>query len=186
MEEKEKRLLNGAKFTLYQAKTDENGEILYQDGIPQYQEDQEICSWVSDDATDYTENINLKDYANTSGKNELTGFTLEFARMYEAYGVEGTGFSWSVERRAKRASSASNVWLLEDGARIVTGEDTVVFPETMGREDREGFKAAYEEMAGEKLELKWAVSRRAKVDEIRTVDAKDGQKYPAVQNHHSH
>ena len=28
MEEKEKRLLNGAKFTLYQAKTDEDGEIL--------------------------------------------------------------------------------------------------------------------------------------------------------------
>ena len=180
MEEKEKRLLNGAKFTLYQAKTDEDGEILYQDGIPQYQEDQEICSWVSDDGTDYTENINLKDYANTSGKNELTGFTLEFARMYEAYGVEGTGFSWSVERMAKRASSGSNVWLLEDGSRIVTGEDTVVFPETMGREDREGFKAAYEEMAGEKLELRWAVSRRAKVEEIRTMDAKDGQKYPAV------
>ena len=177
----ERKLLNGAEFALYAAETDENGEILYQDGIPQYQEDRRIDSWVSDDASDYTENINLKDYANTSGANQLTGFTLEFERMYEAYGVKGTGFSWSAGRSARRSSRDSNVWLLEDGSRIVVEEDAAIFPESMSREDREGFKAAYEEMTGGQLELKWAAARTAKVSEIESVEAAvSGPKYPDV------
>lgn len=181
IEENEKKPLNGAEFALYAAKTDENGEILYQDGIPLYQEDQKIDSWMSVDASDYTEHINLKDYANTSGDDQMTGFTLEFEHMYEAYGVKGNGFSWSAGRSARRSSRGSNVWLLEDGSRIVVEEDAAVFPESMSREDRDGFKAAYEEMTEGQLELKWAVSRTAKVSGIESAEAAgSGQKYPDV------
>ena len=60
-------------------------------------------------------------------------------------------------------------------------EDAAIFPESMSREDREGFRAAYEEMAGEQLELKWAAARTAKVSEIESVEAAgSGQKYPDV------
>lgn len=178
----ERKKLNGAEFTLYQAVTDEKGEIVYEDGIPQYQEDAVIDQWVADDATDYTETINLKDYPNTSGKNQMTGFTLDFERMFEGYGINGTGFSWSVERTAKRDSAASQAWVLEDGSRVITGEDTVTFPESMSKEDREGFKAAYQEMAGEKTELKWAVTRTAQVTQVESFDIEAtggmAEKYP--------
>ncbi len=51
----------------------------------------------------------------------------------------------------------------------------------MSREDREGFKAAYEEMTGGQLELKWAAARTAKVSEIESVEAAvSGPKYPDV------
>lgn len=101
--------------------------------------------------------------------------------MYEAYGVKGTGFSWSAGRSARRSSRDSNVWLLEDGSRIVVEEDAAIFPESMSREDREGFKAAYEEMTGGSAGAKVGGARTAKVSEIESVEAAvSGPKYPDV------
>ena len=79
--------------------------------------------------------------------------------MYEKYGINGTGFTWSVERTATRTGKDSNIWLLEDGTRVVTGDGAVTFPPSMSREDRDGFKAVYADMLGEKLTLRWAVTR---------------------------
>ena len=41
----------------------------------------------------------------------------------------------------------------------------------MSREDRDGFKAAYADMLGEKLTLRWAVTRTATVTDVETIDA---------------
>ena len=186
-----KPTLPGAKFTLYEAKTDGEGNVIRdENGIPQYEEERPVESWVSDDATDYTDTIDLRDYPNLEGQKGQTGFTLAFEEMYEEYGADGTGFTWCVERTARRDSPDSGVWRFEDGSRAVvgtdpeTGEETVTFPPQMKKEDREGFKAAYQSMAGEKLLLKWAVSRTAEVTEAERLDASiaggDSGKYPEI------
>ena len=185
LEGTEKNVLPGAAFTLYEAVTGDNGDVLYdENGHPQYDEDKVIDSWITDDATDYTETIDLKDYPNVSGKRGQTGFSSEFESMYEKYGINGTGFTWSAERTAIRTGKDSNIWLLEDGTRVVTGDGTVTFPPSMSREDRDGFKAAYADMLGEKLTLRWAVTRTAAVTDVETIDASiaggTAQKYPDI------
>ena len=56
LEGTEKNVLPGAAFTLYEAVTGDNGDVLYdENGHPQYDEDKVIDSWITDDATDYTE-----------------------------------------------------------------------------------------------------------------------------------
>lgn len=180
----QKSSLAGAHFGLYEALLDEDGRVMMKDGEPQYDKRRRIDSWVSDDATDYTESIRLRDYPNTAGSNEVSGFVNEFEKMYEAYGVNGRTFSWSVERRASRENESSAVWLLEDGSRVATEDNTVSFPPEMSKEDREGFKAAYAAMRGNKLTLKWAASRTAQVVSVDKIDAEKAggkaQKYPAV------
>lgn len=180
------KLLPGAEFALYEAKKDADGNVVYENGIPQYEESKKVTGWISDDATDYTETIQLRDYPNNSGKNEVTGFTHDFEAMYQKHGIYGTGFTWSVERTANRDSAASNVWVLEDGNRVVlrkeNGNETVTFPPSMSREDRDGFKAAYEDMIGEKRTLKWAVTRTATIQVVDRIDSEvsggGAAKYP--------
>ena len=186
-----KPTLPGAEFTLYEAKTDGEGNVIRdENGIPQYEEEHPVESWVSDDATDYTDSIDLRDYPNLEGQKGQTGFTLDFEEMYEEYGADAAGFTWCVERTARRDSPDSGVWRFEDGSLAVvgtdpeTGEETVTFPPQMKKEDREGFKAAYQSMAGEKLLLKWAVPRTAEVTEAERLDAAiaggDSGKYPEI------
>lgn len=184
-----KQLLPGAEFTLYEAETDENGAVVYdKNGNPVPDDSKKIDSWITDDATDYTDTIDLKNYPNAGGMKGQTGFTLELQNMYETYGVMGSGFSWSAERRAQRESKNSRVWILEDGSRVITGkneetgEETVTFPLSMSLEERAGFKAAYEARKEGQLALKWVISRRASVEKIESLDASlEGgkpQKYP--------
>mgnify|MGYP000706630178 CR=1 FL=1 len=119
-----KQLLPGAEFTLYEAETDENGAVVYdKNGNPVPDDSKKIDSWITDDATDYTDTIDLKNYPNAGGMKGQTGFTLELQNMYETYGVMGSGFSWSAERRAQRESKNSRVWILEDGSRVITGKN---------------------------------------------------------------
>lgn len=182
------KLLPGAEFALYEAKKDTDGNVVYENGIPQYEESKKVTGWISDDATDYTETIQLRDYPNTSGKNEVTGFTHDFEAMYQKHGIYGTGFTWSVERTATRDSTASNVWVLEDGNRVVVrkenGNEMVTFPPSMSKEDRDGFKAAYADMIGEKRTLKWAVTRTATIQVIDRIDSEvsggGAAKYPTA------
>ena len=156
-EGKEKVSLPGARFTLYRAETDESGEPVFEEGEPLYDPEQAAAS-------------------RTTGEElEYQGFSEAFEKMYQDYGKEGSEFRYSVKRRAVRSSKASNVWQLEDGRRIVTGGkpgvETVAFPASMIREDREGFKAAYGRMLGEKLSLEWKVERQVKLQVLRSGDA---------------
>ena len=177
-QEGEKPILPGAEFTLYEAKTDEEGQVIYdENGLPRYKEERPVESWISDDAADYTESIDLRNYPNLGDMKGKTGFTLDFEAMYEEYGIHGTGFTWYAERTAVRDSRDSKVWRLQDGSRVLigtdgeTGEETVTFPPQMKKEDREGFKAAYAAMLGKKRTLKWAVPRTAAVTDAAVWDA---------------
>lgn len=185
----ERQLLSGAEFTLYEAQIDENGAVAYdENGNPVPDTSKKIDTWITDDATDYTDTIDLKNYPNAGSMRGQTGFALEFKNMYETYGVLGKGFSWSAERRAERLSKNSQVWLLEDGSRVITeknkktGEETVTFPLSMSLEEREGFKAAYKAKKDGQLTLKWIISRRASVEKTESLDVSlEGgkpQKYP--------
>ena len=79
-----KQLLPGAEFTLYEAETDENGAVVYdKNGNPVPDDSKKIDSWITDDATDYTDTIDLKNYPNAGGMKGQTGFTLELQNMYE-------------------------------------------------------------------------------------------------------
>ena len=184
LESGKKETLPGAEFGLYEALLDGNGNVVMKDGVPQYDKTKRIDAFTSNDASDYTDSINLKDYPNTNGKNQILGFTSEFEKMYAEYGVNGKGFSWSVERTAIRDNADSNVWVLENGSRVVVGDGNVTFPADMSREDREGFKAAYADMIGKKLMIKWASNLTASVTDVQKIDAEDAggaaQKYPAV------
>ena len=67
--------------------TSENGAVLYdQDGNPVPDTSKKIDSWVTDDATDYTDTIDLKNYPNAGGMRGRTGFMQELENMYESYG----------------------------------------------------------------------------------------------------
>ena len=167
----EKRTLPGAGFSLYAAKLGEDGAVEYENGIPQYDEKRPIVSWVTNDATDYTDTINLKDYPNTSGKSKITGFTEEFEAMYEDSGIEGKSFGWSVRRTAKRDSAESNVWVTEDGNRVIVNGKTVTFPPAMDRENRDGFKAAYAKMSKNQTAISWTVLRNGFVESVECIDA---------------
>lgn len=180
-----KETLPGAEFALYEAERNPDGTVKMQDGLPQYDQTKLVDSWISGDASDYTKSINLKDYANTTGKNQITGFTAELEAMYAAHGIRSTGFGWSVERTATRLQADANVWMLQDGSRIVTATDNVTFPASLSKEDRDGFKAAYAAMIGNKTTLKWAVSRTATIEKAEAVDTDAGgvaRKYPASAN----
>lgn len=186
IEDGKKQLLPGAKFALYEAKLDQSGNVVMENGVPQYDRTKQLDRWISSDASEYTSSINLKDYPNTSGKNQVSGFMNEFEKMYSTYGITGTGFAFPVERTATRDHEDSNVWVLQNGGRIVTGNETVTFPTNMSREDRDGFKAAYKDMIGQKKILKWVSVRNARVTKLDLIDARAAgsitEKYPAVVN----
>ena len=129
MTDKGKELLNGAGFTLYKGNADGT-----------YNPADVVDTWMSDDMTDYTDVINLKDYPNTSGEDKESGFRSEFEAMYKEYGTtEGTAIRWSVERTAKRSSTDDNAWVLEDRKLVTVANNVVTFPAGMSEEDKQGF-----------------------------------------------
>lgn len=158
----ERRILSGAGFTLYEAKLDDKGAVIYEDGKPQYHSYNILDTWFSDDATDYTETIELKDYENVNGAEGISGFQIEFENMYKQYGAQpGSGIRWSVERSAVRDSSMDHVWKLEDGTNIVVEGTNILFPETMANEERTGFEKAWRASENRTDKLSWTIERSA-------------------------
>lgn len=90
LEGTEKKSLNGAGFTLYEAVTGPDGEFVYEDGKPQYHPDRAVDSWVS------------------STGEEYSGFIPAFEEMYRSYGTQpGTSVSWDVDGASRSASFVS-------------------------------------------------------------------------------
>ena len=151
MTDKGKELLNGAGFTLYKGNADGT-----------YNPADVVDTWMSDDMTDYTDVINLKDYPNTSGEDKESGFRSEFEAMYKEYGTtEGTAIRWSVERTAKRSSTDDNAWVLEDRKLVTVANNVVTFPAGMSEEDKQGFLAAYNANKKNENIIKWANEKSA-------------------------
>jgi uncharacterized surface anchored protein len=90
MEDGQRRLLNGAGFTLYEAVTDENGQPVFHDGQPKYDREKPVDTWVSNDARIYS------------------GFGEAFEEMYREYGTSGQSVSWSWEGRDYKAEYVSH------------------------------------------------------------------------------
>lgn len=77
LEKAEKKLLEGAEFTLYEAQTDAFGNVIYKDGKPQYDRSEVTDTWVSSDGSEYKE------------------FIPAFEEMYRQYGTQpGTSVTW--------------------------------------------------------------------------------------------
>lgn len=90
LEGTEKKFLSGAGFTLYEAVTGPDGEIVYEDGKPQYHPDRAADSWVS------------------STGEEYSGFIPAFEEMYRSYGTQpGTSVRWDVDGASRSASFVS-------------------------------------------------------------------------------
>ena len=139
-----KTLLNGAELTLYKAKTDENGAVIYENGIPQYEESQVIDTWQSDDATDFTETLDIPGNTPAGQPTGLTGFITEFETMYRQYGTTpGTSIRWSVKRQATKDNASDGIWYLEDGRRLIEEEGGLLFPEDMGKEEQQKILEAW-------------------------------------------
>lgn len=170
LDQGQKKPLSGAGFTLYPAELDQNGEIAVDaQGNLCYRDKQPIHQFTSNDASDYTASINLNDYPNGGGENRITGFMAEFEKLYAVYGVIGTGFGWSVERRATRPSAGANVWKLEDGKTIVVSETGITWPAGLSAENRQGFAAALNE-AGRQTEIRWVINKTAVLSHLEKID----------------
>ena len=86
---KNRVLVNDAGFTLYQALTNEEGQIIWTDGQPQYEKDKPVDSWKSCDGESYR------------------GFVTAFEEMYRDYGTEGSTVAWEYKGANHRADQIS-------------------------------------------------------------------------------
>lgn len=90
MEAAEKKLLVGAGFTLYEARTDAAGNVIWTDGKPQYHESRAVDTWVSGDRAEYAD------------------FIPAFEEMYRQYGTQsGTSVVWEANGSRRTASFVS-------------------------------------------------------------------------------
>jgi len=170
--------LSNVGFTLYQAQTDNSGNVVYQDGKPQYDGQAVIDTWFADDATDYTDTIELRNYPNTNQTGQ-TGFMLEFEAMYKQYGTQnGTSVGWAVERSATRNSTSDTVWVLEDGTKIPIIDHVITYPAGMQQEDMDGLLAAYSANTQEANTIKWVNNRSAAYVSHTQIDSGNTMNFP--------
>lgn len=173
----EKVFLGNAGFTLYPAVTDASG-VVYQDGKPVYDDSAPIDFWMTNDATDYTETIDLKNYPNTNQRGQ-SGFTLEFESMFKLYGTQpGTSVSWAVERTATRTNENDTVWIMEDGTKISVINGVITYPVGMDQQDMDGFLAAYDANRTGANTIKWIFNRHADYVSHSQIDAGNSTAFP--------
>ncbi|MEY8354714.1 SpaA isopeptide-forming pilin-related protein [Lachnospiraceae bacterium 54-53] len=105
---------HAAGLVLYEAKTDQNGNIITEGGIPLYDETKVIDTWTTDDLTEYTEKIEksigfidrMKDFFGLSENH--SSFIVDFEAAYREKGEDLTFFTWYTKegkRTAERTES---------------------------------------------------------------------------------
>ena len=108
---------HAAGLALYEAKTDQNGNIIMEGGIPVYDETKQVDSWTTDDLKEYTEKIDiskslwdkLKDFFRIS--ENQSSFLTVFEAAYKEKGNSLTSITWYTsqgERKASLTSTASS------------------------------------------------------------------------------
>lgn len=108
MDGNEKRLLAGSGFSLFEARLDADGAILYENGKPQYDPSKKAAQWVSSDGNKY--------------RNFLTAFET----MYREFGTTpGTSISWEEESGDSRTAVYRSCEKLDAD---VSGGGTSLFP----------------------------------------------------------
>ncbi|WP_185967514.1 SpaA isopeptide-forming pilin-related protein [Clostridium sp. HBUAS56010] len=126
---------HAAVLSLYEAKTDENGTILTEGGIPLYDETRKVHTWTTDDLEEYTSltersrklGDRIKDFFGLA--ENQSSFITDFEAAYEREGQELTALTWYTkdgERRAERTESTVSgkgegivqSWLTDSGTTI--------------------------------------------------------------------
>lgn len=147
-----KTLQNGAGLTLYEAKTDDAGNVIYENGRPQYHQSKVIDTWISNDAADFTETLEIPENAPAGQPTGLTGFITEFETMYRQYGTApGTSIRWSVKRQAVKTSASEGIWYMEDGRRMIEEEGHLLFPDGVGMVEKQ------------KIEESWKLNKHGQI-----------------------
>lgn len=173
----ERAFLGNVGFTLYPAVMDKTG-VVYQDGKPVYDDTTIIDTWLTNDATDYTETIDLRNYPNSS-QSRQSGFTLEFESMYKLNGTKpGTSISWAVEKTATRTNENDTVWIMEDGTKIAVIDGMITYPAGMDQQDMDGFLAAYDANGAGANEIKWIINRSAAYVSHTQIDSGNTTAFP--------
>lgn len=166
-----------AELALYPARTDSRGVPLTDgQGRPLWKETEPVEVWQTEDCLEYTQVTDTRIYEKKSvfsrliswigeltglgSDRSLTGFTWDYEKMFQEYGTDFDTVSWKEERSAVRSSVSDQVWLSPEGGRIVAGEESVLFPESMSQEDRAGFRKALENGDG-RTEISWLLERQA-------------------------
>lgn len=107
---------HAAGLALYEAKTDKDGNILMDGGIPVYDKTKQIDAWNTDDLTEYTEIVEkstsvvnrIKDFLGLS--ENQSSFIKDFEAAYRESGKGLTTLTWYTKegmRRAERSKSLS-------------------------------------------------------------------------------
>lgn len=126
---------HAAGLALYEAKTDQDGNILTEGGKPQYDESKKVDQWITDDLAEYTEltekSTKLVDRIKGFFRitNNKSSFLTDFEAAYREKGEVLTYLTWYTkdgERSAKRAESISTekgesvtqTWATDTGATI--------------------------------------------------------------------
>lgn len=105
---RETHLVEGAGFTLYEAVTDGDGQVIYDGGRPVYNRGKVIDVWKSSD------------------KNSYRDFAEAFEEMYRDYGTSGRRVVWNTEGKDCQADYVSHQQT-DSGA---AGEPDTCFPAT--------------------------------------------------------
>lgn len=124
-----------AKLSLYKARTDGKGNTIILDGIPQYEEEGFVDSWLNDDLKAYTQVYEkgsgllarMKDFLGLEANR--SGFILDFETAYKAQKEGLVHLIWQTgagKRSAKRISSTgtdrgesvTQLWEADDGSVI--------------------------------------------------------------------
>ena len=107
---------HAAGLALYEAKTDKDGNILMDGGMPVYDKTKMIDAWTTDDLKEYTEKTEkstgfidrIKDFLGLS--ENQSSFITDFEAAYREAGAGLTTLTWYTkdgERRAERSESLS-------------------------------------------------------------------------------
>lgn len=126
---------HAAGLAIYEAKTDQDGNILTEGGKPQYDESKKVDQWTTDDLSQYTELTEkskkladrMKGFLGIT--NNKSSFLTDFEAAYREKGEEFTYLTWYTkdgERSAERTESIptgkgesiTQTWTTDTGAAI--------------------------------------------------------------------
>lgn len=160
---------SSAKLSLYEAVTDEDGNIVMDGGIARYDADKPAETWRTDDCSDYTQIVTVKEEPKTGflqrmfswiwKREKVSGFQVNYENMYKEYGGEFDFVSWEVERYAIRSSKHSSVWSCQSGKIVVNG-DSITYPAKMSDSERAGFEEAFKDNP-DAVRVSWLTSLSA-------------------------
>lgn len=170
---------HAAGLALYNAVTDEQGNIQMNGGEPQFAKDRLIDEWKTDDLKAYTENYELSRKLTDRIKAFLglavnqSGFILDFENTYRKQGDEFVWLTWHTkagERSAERISSGKT-GVTGSTVQLWRTDDDKIIRITIYRNARNG---SLEEDGQLPLNFEYQFNYRELADGIKSYDTLEG------------